>query len=89
MANTPRIDCYAPGCDRAFHSYCYDLGVLHKNLLSHLDASNSEHPFLKIAYKRECYKKAFCHFANMSADPEDRIVMVMKGMMTQTTWKTY
>jgi hypothetical protein len=31
-----------------------------------------EAPFLKIACKKECYKKAFCHHANMTANPEDR-----------------
>jgi hypothetical protein len=71
-ANTPRIECYAPGCDRALHSFCYDLGVLRKNLLGHFDASNPEHPFLKIACKKECHKKAYRHFANMNANPEDR-----------------
>ncbi len=70
--NTPRINCYAPGCDRAFHSYCYDLGVLRKNILGHFDTSNLEAPFSKIACKKECYKKAFCHHANVTADPEDR-----------------
>jgi hypothetical protein len=66
--NNPRVNCYAPGCDQAFHLYCYDLGVLRKNLLGHLQA-----PFLKIACTKECYKKkAYRHHANMSSDPEDQ-----------------
>ncbi len=70
--NNPRINCYAPGCDRAFHSYCYDLGVLRKNILGHFDLSNLQAPYLKIACKKECYKKAYRHHMNVSADPEDR-----------------
>jgi hypothetical protein len=27
-----------PGCEWAFHSYCYDLGVLRKNILGHFNA---------------------------------------------------
>jgi hypothetical protein len=89
----PRIKCYAPGCDRAFHSYCYDLGVLYKNILGHFDASNLEAPFLKIACEKECYKKAFHHYANVTADPEDRNMspgtgMVAKGTMARTAWNT-
>jgi hypothetical protein len=68
----PRINCYAPGCDRAFHSFCYDQGVLRKNGLGHFDGLNLEHPFLKIACKKDCHRKAFRHHANMTADPEDR-----------------
>jgi hypothetical protein len=31
-SNVPsRLICYALGCDRVFHSYCYDLGVLRKD----------------------------------------------------------
>ena len=70
--NNPRINCYAPGCDRAFHSYCYDLGVLRKNLLGHFDLRNLQAPFLKIACKKDCYRKAYRHHANVTADPEDR-----------------
>jgi hypothetical protein len=70
--NNPRIDCYAPGCDRAFHSYCYDLGVLRKNVLGHFDLRNLQAPFLKIACKKDCYRKAYRHHANVTADPEDR-----------------
>jgi hypothetical protein len=91
--NNPRINCYAPGCDRAFHLYCYDLGVLCKNILGHSDASNLEAPFLKIACKKECYKKAFRHYANVTADPKTGISpgtgMVVEGMMTQTTRKKH
>ncbi len=70
--NNPRINCYAPGCDRAFHSYCYDLGVLRKNIMGHFDLSNLQAPYLKIACKKECYKKAYRHHMNVTADPEDR-----------------
>jgi hypothetical protein len=68
----PKIECFAPGCDRFFHSYCYDLGVLRKNYLEHFDPSNSEDPFSKIACTKDCHKKAFRHYANLSANPEDR-----------------
>jgi hypothetical protein len=67
-----RINCYAPGCDRVFHLYCYSQGVLIKNNLEHFDDNNTEHPFLKIACKKGCYKKALRHQANMSVNPEDR-----------------
>jgi hypothetical protein len=71
--NNPRINCYAPGCDQAFHLYCYDLDVLRKNILGHFDASiNFKAPFLRIACKKEWYKKASRHYVSMSADPEDR-----------------
>ena len=68
----PRINCYAHGCDRVFHSFCCSQGVLIKNNLDHFDEDNAEHPFLKIACKKGCYKKALRHQANMSVDPEDR-----------------
>jgi hypothetical protein len=71
-SDVPRLICYAPGCDRVFHSYCYDLGVLRKNILVHFDDGNKEHPFLKIACRKNCYKKAFRHHKNMAADPEAR-----------------
>jgi hypothetical protein len=37
-----------------------------------MDGGNTEHPFLKIACRKDCYRKAFRHHANMVADPEDR-----------------
>ena len=71
-SNHPRITCYAPGCDRALHSFCYDLGVRRKNVLDHFDPSNLEPPFSKIACRKDCFKKAFRHLSNVTADPEDR-----------------
>jgi hypothetical protein len=64
-SNVPRINFYAPGCDRVFHLFCYSQGVLIKNNLDHFDEDNAEHPFLKIACKKGCYKKALRHQANM------------------------
>jgi hypothetical protein len=79
--NVPKLNCYAPGCDGAFHLYCYDLlGVLCKNSLGHFNDGNPEHSFLNIACKKECYRKAMRQYANMVADPErifPGIVMVV------------
>jgi hypothetical protein len=40
--------------------------------LEHFDTANTEHPFLHIACKKECYKKALRHYSNRSGNPEDR-----------------
>ncbi len=71
-SDVSRIKCYAPGCDRVFHSYCYSQGVLVKHDLKHFDDNNSEHPFFKIACKKGCYPKASRHHSNVSIDPECR-----------------
>jgi hypothetical protein len=70
--NVAKFTCYAPKCDREFHSFLYDVGVLRRNCLEHFDTANTEHPFLHIACKKECYNKARRHYGNRSGNPEDR-----------------
>jgi hypothetical protein len=53
--NVSIINYYACACGQAFHSYCYSLGILRKNILGHFDAGNTDHPCLKIACKKERY----------------------------------
>jgi hypothetical protein len=64
--------CYAPLCNRVFHSFCYDIGVLSKHFLPHFNEEETQHPYAHVVCKKECYGKAKRHYANMSADPEDR-----------------
>jgi hypothetical protein len=55
------------------YSICaaYSLGVLlGKNLLDQFDPGNTKHPFLKIACKKGCYKKALRHHADMSVNEQ-------------------
>jgi hypothetical protein len=68
----PKLECYTPYCRKLLHSYCYDLGVRRRNLQEHFDSSNPEPPFALVACTKKCLKKAKAHYANMTADPEDR-----------------
>jgi hypothetical protein len=42
--NVSRMICYAPLCDRVFHSFCYDIGILHKHILLHFNTAQPKHP---------------------------------------------
>ena len=70
--NVPRFECYAPHCHKVLHSYCYDLGVRRRNLQEHFDPTNPAPPFVLVAYTKKCLNKAKGHYANMTANPEDR-----------------
>jgi hypothetical protein len=70
--NVSRMTCYAPACDQVFHLFFYDIAILCRHGLLHFNTAQPVHPFLHVACKKECYMKATRHFANMSADPDDR-----------------
>jgi hypothetical protein len=40
--------------------------------LEHSNTANTKHPFLHIACKKECYKKALRHYSNRSGNPKDQ-----------------
>jgi hypothetical protein len=92
--NVSRMICYAPVCDQVFPSYCYDIGILWKHILPHFNTAQPEHPFSYVACKKDCYKTATRHYANMSANPEDWNIRwdrdsIAYARMTQTMRKTF